>query len=240
MMRQMGGGEGHARPDAGHAVGSPGAGPDGARSHPDRRAIGTPGPGVRTCAAMTDMTNAPIAESIFPSDLPTAAEPASGVRCDRLPGERLAAPRRMTGVAVFAQTGSHRWPDLLPATAVAYGELRLDLPGDQHDQLAAFMAHFPGFDDPASFDTKLDAAARTGTQLCHWWCGDLDRQHRDLVQRTGRAGRPGPPRRHGHHAQRYGVQQPCAWIDDVEQHDATYRGRARRQTAPPWRPRSRP
>ena len=51
----------------------------------------------------------------------------------------------MTGVAVFAQTGAAPAdPAFVPATAVGYGELRLDLPGDQHDQLAAFMAHLPG------------------------------------------------------------------------------------------------
>jgi hypothetical protein len=64
----------------------------------------------------------------------------------------------MTGVAVFAQTGSAGGPVFVPATAMGFGELRLDLPGDQHDQLAAFMAHLPGFADPASFDTKLDQA----------------------------------------------------------------------------------
>ena len=43
-----------------------------------------------------------------------------------------------------------------PADTVAYFEARLDLPGDQHDNLAAFMSHFPGFADQAAFDQKVD------------------------------------------------------------------------------------
>ncbi|MBX3029131.1 MAG: DUF3352 domain-containing protein [Chloroflexi bacterium] len=61
-----------------------------------------------------------------------------------------------TGVAVFAQSGSSGGPVFAPAASVGYGELRLDLPGDQQESLAAFMAHFPGFADQASFETKLE------------------------------------------------------------------------------------
>ncbi len=43
-----------------------------------------------------------------------------------------------------------------PADASAYLELRLDFPGDQHDQLVSFMSHFPGFADPSSFQQKID------------------------------------------------------------------------------------
>ena len=45
-----------------------------------------------------------------------------------------------------------------PADSIIYGEFRLDLPGDQHDNLAEFLSHFPGFDDQAAIDTKLDEA----------------------------------------------------------------------------------
>ena len=37
-------------------------------------------------------------------------------------------------------------------------DIRGDLPGDQRQQLATFMAHFPGFADPSSLQTKLDQA----------------------------------------------------------------------------------
>jgi hypothetical protein len=43
-----------------------------------------------------------------------------------------------------------------PADSIVYGEFRLDLPGDQHKNLAEFLSHFPGFDDQAAIDTKLD------------------------------------------------------------------------------------
>ena len=83
----------------------------------------------------------------------------------------------MTGVAVFAQTGATGGPVYVPATAVGYAELRLDLPGDQHDQLSAFMAHFPGFADAAAFDTKLnqllDQALSSGTGGAATWTGNV-------------------------------------------------------------------
>ncbi len=44
----------------------------------------------------------------------------------------------------------------VPADTAMYAEVRLDLPGDQHDNLATFMSHFPGFADQASFQQKLD------------------------------------------------------------------------------------
>ncbi len=44
----------------------------------------------------------------------------------------------------------------VPADTAAYVDVRLDMPGDQRDKLAAFMGHFPGFADPASFQQKID------------------------------------------------------------------------------------
>jgi hypothetical protein len=43
-----------------------------------------------------------------------------------------------------------------PKNAVAFLEIRTDLPGDQHAQLADFLSHFPGFKDRAQFDTAMD------------------------------------------------------------------------------------
>lgn len=43
-----------------------------------------------------------------------------------------------------------------PADTAILVELRQDLPGDQHNLLAQFMSHFPGFADQAAFDQKLD------------------------------------------------------------------------------------
>ena len=47
-------------------------------------------------------------------------------------------------------------PRLRPADSVAYGELRLDLPGDQRQEVGEFLSKFPGFADQAALDTKLD------------------------------------------------------------------------------------
>jgi Protein of unknown function (DUF3352) len=64
----------------------------------------------------------------------------------------LAAPR-----AGSASATAH----YAPADTAVYIELRLDLPGDQHDSLAAFMGHFPGFADPSTFQQKLDESLNT-------------------------------------------------------------------------------
>jgi hypothetical protein len=44
----------------------------------------------------------------------------------------------------------------VPSGSVAYGEMRLDLPGDQRAKLGEFLSKFPGFDDRANLDTKID------------------------------------------------------------------------------------
>jgi hypothetical protein len=46
----------------------------------------------------------------------------------------------------------------VPADSVVYGELRLDLPGDQRQAAGEFLSKFPGFADQAALDTKLDEA----------------------------------------------------------------------------------
>ena len=43
-----------------------------------------------------------------------------------------------------------------PKGTVSFTVLRTDLPGDQHQKLADFMSHFPGFGDRAQFDTEID------------------------------------------------------------------------------------
>jgi hypothetical protein len=65
----------------------------------------------------------------------------------------------VSGVAAALLTGSAPNARILawaPADSIVYGEFRLDLPGDQRQNLAEFLAHFPGFDDQAAIDTKLD------------------------------------------------------------------------------------
>jgi hypothetical protein len=43
-----------------------------------------------------------------------------------------------------------------PADAIAYAEVRADMPGDQRANLLAFLSKFPGFADQTSFDAKAD------------------------------------------------------------------------------------
>ena len=44
----------------------------------------------------------------------------------------------------------------MPATTMSYGEVRLDLPGDQRQKLASFLKPFPGFSDQSQIEPKLD------------------------------------------------------------------------------------
>lgn len=44
----------------------------------------------------------------------------------------------------------------VPPATIVYGEVRLDLPGDQRRAAGEFLSKFPGFKDQAALDTKLD------------------------------------------------------------------------------------
>jgi citrate lyase gamma subunit len=64
-----------------------------------------------------------------------------------------------------------------PADTVALLEVRLDLPGDQHDKLAQLMSHFPGFADPQAFDRKLEeslAQVFASAEADLDWATDID------------------------------------------------------------------
>ena len=65
----------------------------------------------------------------------------------------------VTAIAAFSLTGASPAADVLgyvPDDSVMYGEVRLDLPGDQRQEVGEFLAKFPGFADQAALDTKLD------------------------------------------------------------------------------------
>ncbi len=44
----------------------------------------------------------------------------------------------------------------VPADSTMYGEVRLDLPGDQRQKVGQLLSKFPGFADQAALETKLD------------------------------------------------------------------------------------
>jgi Protein of unknown function (DUF3352) len=62
------------------------------------------------------------------------------------------------GVALLitGQTSPSSVIGYVPADAVMYGEVRLDLPGDQRRAVGEFLSKFPGFADQAALDTKID------------------------------------------------------------------------------------
>ncbi len=45
-----------------------------------------------------------------------------------------------------------------PATTTVYAEVRTDLPGDQQTAVGELLSRFPGFDDQAALDMKVDTA----------------------------------------------------------------------------------
>jgi hypothetical protein len=93
-----------------------------------------------------------------------------------------------SGVAAVLLTG--KAPDAavlgwVPKDSVAYGEMRLDLPGDQRANLGEFLSKFPGFRDQASLDTKINevldrvvSSATEGEQtyvadIAPWFDGEI-------------------------------------------------------------------
>ena len=65
----------------------------------------------------------------------------------------------VTAIATLSLTGSAPASTVVgyvPADSVGYGEVRLDLPGDQRQEVGEFLSKFPGFADQAALDTKLD------------------------------------------------------------------------------------
>jgi len=66
-------------------------------------------------------------------------------------GASAAAAALLTG-----STSSATVLGYVPEHTIVYGEVRLDLPGDQKRAVGEFLSKFPGFADQASLDTKLD------------------------------------------------------------------------------------
>ena len=64
-----------------------------------------------------------------------------------------------------------------PADTAVYMEARLDLPGDQGQQLASFMSHFPGFADQGAFQAKVLETLNSLTRMSGSgldWQTDID------------------------------------------------------------------
>lgn len=83
--------------------------------------------------------------------------------------------------ATVLLTGQAPQADVLawaPRDSVMYAEARLDLPGDQRQQLGRFLSAFPGFDDQAILDQKLaevmDRLVRGATEGASDYRTDID------------------------------------------------------------------
>ncbi len=66
----------------------------------------------------------------------------------------------------------------MPATTTSYSEVRLDLPGDQRQKLAAFLSVFPGFKDQSQIEPKLndvlDRIVRAASKDTQSWATDIE------------------------------------------------------------------
>ncbi len=74
-------------------------------------------------------------------------------------GGAIALVILVTALAAIVLTSSSPSSVVLgyvPTDSVAYGEMRLDLPGDQRQKVGQFLSKFPGFADQAALETKID------------------------------------------------------------------------------------
>lgn len=90
----------------------------------------------------------------------TAVSPRSRRLRWGIAGAVVLAVTLVTAGGVFVLSGAAGAKSLTagvaPKNAVAFLEIRTDLPGDQHALLSDFLSHFPGFKDRGQFDFALD------------------------------------------------------------------------------------
>jgi hypothetical protein len=107
----------------------------------------------------TDTTATPVPTSTIQPPPPAGAVPRQGRTRWIAAGIVIALVVGVTALATFVLTSSQTTSLVLgyvPTDSVAYGELRLDLPGDQRQEVGGFLSKFPGFADQAALETKLD------------------------------------------------------------------------------------
>jgi uncharacterized protein DUF3352 len=116
---------------------------------------------VETPAPLTPSpeTAAPLTPAPVTPVEPVGGSPRSGRARWAVALGAVAIVAALSAAIVYALVG--RSPDAtvlgyVPSGAVVYGEVRLDLPGDQRREIGEFLAHFPGFADQAALDSKLD------------------------------------------------------------------------------------
>src|SRR2546423_3668871 len=146
----------------------------------------------------------------------------------------------VVGVAAAAffllagQTTPSKLLGYVPSDSVVYGEVRLDLPGDQRQKLGEFLSKFPGFADQSTLDAKLDESldklirgvSANGqdytTKIKPWFGGEIGFS-------VGKLAAPGTTNPHG--LLIISITDPVkakAWFDDASSGTAqttdTYKG----------------
>ena len=96
-------------------------------------------------------------------------------------GATLAVAALLTGGTTQASVLRY-----VPQDTVVYGELRLDLPGDQRQAVAEFLSKFPGFADQAALESKIDETLDRLLGEASRRIPDLHHGHQALVRRRGR------------------------------------------------------
>lgn len=116
-----------------------------------------------TTAPVTPMTPAP-----EPAAVPDAAAFTGTTSTARPGGGRVrwfaaigvialvVAASAAVGLVLTGASATAVVTGYVPADSQMYGEVRLDLPGDQKREIGEFLSKFPGFADQAALDTKLD------------------------------------------------------------------------------------
>src|SRR5260221_9965068 len=92
--------------------------------------------------------------------LPVSVEP-SGKRSTRWPIALalialVVVVSVLVGILVTGGAPTAKVLGYVPDGTIAYGEARLDLPGDQRLALASFLSRFPGFADQTAIEGKLN------------------------------------------------------------------------------------
>jgi hypothetical protein len=108
-----------------------------------------------------------------------ASRPASGIRwAIALLVVAVVVGIAAAGAYLLGGTVPSRVLGYVPPGTVAYLELRLDLPGDQREQLGRFLSRFPGFDDTALLERKLaevyDRIVRAATNDRHDYSSEIE------------------------------------------------------------------
>jgi hypothetical protein len=131
-----------------------------------------------------------------PATTPAATTSAVGTRTGGRPNRTRWAVAGIVIALVIAGSGlaavllTGKAPDAsvlgwVPKDSLVYGEMRLDLPGDQRANLGEFLSKFPGFKDQAALDTKINevldrvvSEASSGDQtytadIAPWFDGEI-------------------------------------------------------------------